>query len=175
MGNRPLIWVAVAALALSGCGSGDGKPTIRRLEGGVRVTTGDFKPGGRIPRASACDGAGHPPVLRIRAVPPGARSLLLFMHDPDAPGRDFTHWTVYDIPPAYQYPLGIEGQSDAGKIGYAPPCPPPGDRPHRYVFEVYALRGKPGLSRGASPEDVRAAISRLAFAQGSLVGTYSRR
>ena len=162
-------------MALSGCGSGDGKPTLRRLEGGVRVTTGDFQPGGRIPRKFACDGAGRQPVLRIPARPPGTRALLLYMHDPDAPGRDFTHWTVYDIPPAYQYPLGTEVRNELGKVGYAPPCPPPGDRPHHYVFEVYALRAKTGLSRGASPDDVRAAISRLAFAQGSLVGTYSRR
>ena len=162
-------------MALAGCGSGDGKPTVRRLEGGVRLTSADFKPGGRIPRTFACDGAGRRPALRIAGVPSGSRALLLFVHDPDAPGRDFTHWTVYDIPPAAKSPSGVEGRNDVGKIGYAPPCPPPGDPPHHYVFDLYALRAKTGLPRGASPEDVRAAISRAAFARGSLVGTYSRR
>jgi phosphatidylethanolamine-binding protein (PEBP) family uncharacterized protein len=43
------------------------------------------------------------------------------------------------------------------------------------VFDLYALRKKTALPPAASPADVRAAISKLAIAKGSLVATYRRR
>jgi Raf kinase inhibitor-like YbhB/YbcL family protein len=173
-GNRPLIYVAVAAIALAGCGSSGGKPTIHRLAGEVRISSGDFKPGGRLPKALTCDGAGREPTLRIQQVPRGTKALALIVHDPDAPSGDFTHWTVYDIPPAARTPIGETGLNELGKPGYTPPCPPPGGGLHHYAFDLYALRGKTFLQGGASLDDVRKAISRLAFARGSLVGTYGR-
>jgi Raf kinase inhibitor-like YbhB/YbcL family protein len=30
--------------------------------------------------------------------------------------------------------------TDFGQPGYGGPCPPPGDKPHRYIFTVYALK-----------------------------------
>jgi Raf kinase inhibitor-like YbhB/YbcL family protein len=122
-----------------------------------------------------CDGAGRKPALTIDRVPRGAKALALVVHDPDAPSGDFTHWTVYDIAPSAKTPSGVQGRNELGKVGYAPPCPPPGAGPHHYVFDLYTLRGRTGLPAGARPEEVRGAISRLASAQGSLVGTYSRR
>jgi Raf kinase inhibitor-like YbhB/YbcL family protein len=167
--------VAVAAIGLAGCGSSSGKPTIERVPSGVRLSSGDFKPGGRLPRADTCDGAGRKPALTIDRVPPGAKALALVMHDPDAPSGDFTHWTVYDIPPKATTPVGSTGLNELGKPGYTPPCPPPGSGLHHYVFDLYALRGKTLLPGGARPDEVRKAVARLALARGSLVGTYSRR
>ena len=140
----------------------------------VRVTSADFSPGGRLPRDETCDGAGRTPSLKIAGVPSAAKALALIVHDPDAPAGDFTHWTVYDIPARAKSPSGTEGQNELGKTGYAPACPPKGDKPHHYVFDLYALRARTGLPAGAPPADIRRAISRLAFARGSLVGTYSR-
>jgi Raf kinase inhibitor-like YbhB/YbcL family protein len=31
-------------------------------------------------------------------------------------------------------------KTDFGKPGYGGPCPPQGDKPHRYIFTVYALK-----------------------------------
>src|SRR2546423_7729906 len=127
MGNRPLIWVAVAAVTLAGCGSGGnsgGSSTPQHLRATVGITSPDFKPGGRLPRDETCDGAGRKPSLAIGPVPRGTKSLALIMHDPDAPAGDFTHWMVYDISPRAKSPSGTEGQNDLGKVGYAPACPP---------------------------------------------------
>ena len=170
------ICCAAACLLLAACGSsGHAKTAPRELGASVRLTSGDFKAGGPIPKADTCDGAGRKPSIRFTAVPAGAKALVLFMHDPDAPSGDFTHWTVYDIAPSAKSPTGTEGRNELGNTGYTPPCPPRGAGPHHYVFDVYALRKKTGLAPGASPDDVRGAIAKLAFAKGSLVGTYTRR
>jgi Raf kinase inhibitor-like YbhB/YbcL family protein len=34
----------------------------------------------------------------------------------------------------------IQSRTDFGKPGYGGPCPPAGDKPHRYQFTVYALK-----------------------------------
>jgi Raf kinase inhibitor-like YbhB/YbcL family protein len=140
----------------------------------VRLSSPDFRPGGQVPKDDTCDGAGRKPALTIAAVPGGTKALALIMHDPDAPSGDFTHWTVYDIPPGSKRPSGTEGLNELGKVGYTPPCPPKGGGTHHYVFDLYALRDRTRLPAGAPPGDVRAAVERLASARGELVGTYRR-
>ena len=34
----------------------------------------------------------------------------------------------------------IQSMTDFGQPGYGGPCPPSGDKPHRYIFTVYALK-----------------------------------
>lgn len=34
----------------------------------------------------------------------------------------------------------VQSRTDFGKAGYGGPCPPLGDKPHRYQFTVYALK-----------------------------------
>jgi len=104
------------------------------------------------------------------------------MFDPDAPtGSGFWHWLTWDVPAgatsldATALPAGaVAGTNDAGLTGYLGPCPPPGDRTHRYEITVYAL-DVPSLSL---PPSVRAAVVGftmrthiLAFAR--LIGTFS--
>jgi phosphatidylethanolamine-binding protein (PEBP) family uncharacterized protein len=69
---------------------------------------------------------------------------------------------------------GTEGRNTFGKRGYGPACPPRGDAPHHYVFDVYALKQRTGLPPGAAPDRVRAAVVRLAITRGELVATYRR-
>jgi Raf kinase inhibitor-like YbhB/YbcL family protein len=86
------------------------------------------------------------------------------------------HWTVYGIDPgSTAVPDGaVEGENGAGKTGYAGPCPPEGDDPHRYVFALYALDKATGLAAGASPDAVRSALDRSAIARGQLIAKYGR-
>ena len=107
-----------------------------------------------------CSGGNVSPALEWRNVPAGTKSLAVQIHDPDAPtGSGFWHWAVYNIPPsASGLPQGAGNTAaglpapalggntdfqDTGATGangnYGGPCPPVGDKPHRYLFTVYAL------------------------------------
>jgi Raf kinase inhibitor-like YbhB/YbcL family protein len=168
------------ALAVAGCGSSGGTPQNLPLPlapPSIEVKSPAVAIGGPLAREFTCDGAGHPPPLRIAHVPRRARELALFMSDPDAPGGDFPHWSVYGIPELASTvePDGArQGRNGFGKVGYGPPCPPEGDKPHRYAFVVYALKSPIGLPAGASPDEVLAAIKTRAIARGTLITTYAR-
>jgi len=57
-------------------------------------------------------------------------------------GGTFTHWVLYDMPARVtHWPSEGSGKTirnSFGRSGYGGPCPPPGDRPHGYVFSVHA-------------------------------------
>ena len=136
-----------------------------------------FKSQGSIPVEHTCDGRNVSPPLRWTAPPAATRSLALLMDDPDAPGRTFTHWLVWNIPASVRsLPAGarppLEGTNDAGRLGYLGPCPPSGV--HRYVFRLYALRAPLRLSRGASRAEFLAALRGRVLAVARLVGRYGR-
>jgi len=107
-----------------------------------------------------CKGQNVSPALQWSNVPAGTKSLALQVYDPDAPtGSGFWHWTVYNLPAdstglargagnsPSSLPAGAFGGStdfnDTGATGangnYGGPCPPTGDKPHRYIFTLYAL------------------------------------
>lgn len=107
-----------------------------------------------------CKGQNVSPTLEWRNPPAGTKSFALQVYDPDAPtGSGFWHWAVYNIPanvsalaqgagndPARLPPGAFGGNTDfmdtgatKGNGNYGGPCPPQGDRPHRYVFTLYAL------------------------------------
>jgi Raf kinase inhibitor-like YbhB/YbcL family protein len=128
-----------------------------------------------IPARYTCSGAGERPPLRWSGVPRGSAELVLVVTDPDAPGGRFVHWTAYGIAPgARAVPARVrEGANSAGGNGWTPPCPPGGDEPHRYVFDLYALRAPSGLKQGADADAVIAAV-RGAAARGELVARFGR-
>ena len=146
----------------------------------IQLQSSAFAAGGAIPQRYTCDGDDTSPPFGWSGVPKSAKSLALLMDDPDAPGG-YTHWTVYGISPttrAFEQgkpPAGAtEGENSFGDVGYGGPCPPEGDKAHRYVFALYALREQPDLEPGAKPDEVRGAIEKHAIARGELVGTFKR-
>ena len=118
-----------------------------------RLWSPAFPPGGLIPSRYTCDGADVSPPLRWQGVPPGTRSLALIVEDPDAPDPAaprtiWTHWILYDLPPAARglpeavtpdaLPPGTRtGLNDWKRPGYGGPCPPIGT--HLYFHRLYAL------------------------------------
>jgi len=134
-----------------------------------------FREGATIPTRFTCSGAGDAPRLFAEPMPRGTRELVLVVTDPDAPGGTYVHWTAFGIQPTVgAIPGGAaQGHNSAGHVGWTPPCPPKGDRPHRYVFSVYALAKPSGLKSGADPGDVIAALDG-AIARGQVTGRFGR-
>ena len=153
--------VAVAGALLLGCFSGyeayADEPKFTLSSPDLAAGTFDSK---FILNGFGCTGSNISPALRWSNVPAGTKSLALQVHDPDAPtGSGFWHWAVYNIPAtATGLPQGAGNSSnelpapafggandflDTGATGvngnYGGPCPPTGDKPHHYVFTLYAL------------------------------------
>jgi Raf kinase inhibitor-like YbhB/YbcL family protein len=175
------LWSLAVVVLLAGCGGGGEKVSSGAppAPGGLLVTSPDVAPGGRLPAADTCAGAGRRPPLRLSPAPAGARELAVVVIDPDAGG--FVHWTAYGVPPrtrrlaATGLPRGArEGENSFGDRGWGAPCPPKGDGPHRYAFVVYWLRRPSDLASGASPGDALARIGDRAGGSGRLVARFGR-
>lgn len=124
------------------------------------VTSPQIKKNGHIDAEQVlngfgCQGSNVSPALQWRGAPAGTKSFAVTVYDPDAPtGSGWWHWVVFNIPATADsvvknagdvqknlIPAGsIQSRTDFGKPGYGGPCPPAGDKPHRYQFIVYALK-----------------------------------
>ena len=125
------------------------------------LKSADVAVGQPIPRqfiynGFGCAGGNISPALAWSNAPEGTKSLAITVHDPDAPngGAGFWHWMVLDLPArATQLERGAGSEdgkklpkgarqitTDFGTPGWGGPCPPKGDKPHRYDFTVYALK-----------------------------------
>jgi Raf kinase inhibitor-like YbhB/YbcL family protein len=159
------------------------------FEGGnnmpLTLASSAFSNGGAIARRYTCDGEDISPNLSWSGAPAETASLALIADDPDAPGRTWTHWVVWNIPAratllAEDVPKieladnGIrQGINDFRRIGYGGPCPPPG-KPHRYFFKLYALDARLELKPGATKAALESAIKSHILAETEYMGTYGR-
>jgi Raf kinase inhibitor-like YbhB/YbcL family protein len=154
----------------------------------MTLSSGAFKPEGRIPARYSCDGSNVSPPLSWSGVPTAAKSLALVVTDPDAPDpkapkTTWVHWILYDMPadatglreaiPAKGLPPGtLEGTNDWGRTGYGGPCPPIGR--HRYVHTLYALDTVlPDLDKPTRAK-LLAAMQGHVLQSAELIGTYQR-
>lgn len=151
----------------------------------LQLKTSAFKPGGDIPATFTCEGSDASPALRWNDPPEGTQSFALILEDPDAPGRTWVHWVLYDLPATdRELPEGVlaegrlpsdarQGRNDFRKLGYGGPCPPPGSE-HRYYFKLYALDKRLELRPGATRADVDRAMRGHILAHAELTGRYRR-
>lgn len=102
-----------------------------------------------------CTGNNISPELVWKNAPEGTKSFALTVYDPDAPtGSGWWHWVVYNLPATTttlaagvgtadgkKLPAGsLQGRTDFGAPGFGGACPPVGDKPHRYIFTLHALK-----------------------------------
>jgi Raf kinase inhibitor-like YbhB/YbcL family protein len=147
----------------------------------VVILQSTFKDCDEIPKKHGYKQSNSSPPLRIKDVPPGTKSLVLIMDDPDAMGavgKLWVHWVVWNIDPKTSeiaessVPAdALEGTTDFGEIGYGGPAPP--DKRHTYVFKLYALNSKLALQSGASKRQIEDAMRDHIIAQTSLCGTFT--
>jgi len=137
-----------------------------------------------------CKGGNISPSLSWSGAPSGTKSFAITNYDPDAPtGSGFWHWVMFDIPAATTSlpknagdPKGslapegvIQGKNDAGVQGYFGPCPPKGDKPHHYHFQIFAVDvDKLDADATASPAVVGFNLHFHTLAKATLTGLWSR-
>lgn len=145
----------------------------------VKIISSAFSEGGKIPKKYTCDDSNISPPLHIDGVPATAKSVALIVDDPDAPGRTWNHWLVWNIDPRAKdirensVPHdAVQGTTDFGSPKYGGPCPPSGV--HRYYFYVYALDTKLSLPGSTTRGALEKAMAGHIVGKGSLMGTYSR-
>ena len=127
---------------------------------GFRLSSPEIGPDRPLPQrfefdGFGCHGENRSPALRWDGAPAGTRSFAVTVYDPDAPtGSGWWHWVVVDLPATvHDLPAGagaVDGRAlplpakqirtDYGAPGFGGACPPTGDRPHRYVFTIHALK-----------------------------------
>lgn len=165
----------LSAAVLAGCAAEREEPAAA-----MEIRSTAFAEGAEIPGRFTCDGSNIAPPLTWSGIPEGAKSLLLIVDDPDAPGGTFTHWIAFNLPPAdlalsegATLPTGAgQGVNGFGKPGYGGPCPPGGR--HRYFHRLYALDTRlEGLSNPGRTQ-IDAALQGHVLAEASLMGTYQR-
>ncbi|MBV9589559.1 MAG: YbhB/YbcL family Raf kinase inhibitor-like protein [Hyphomicrobiales bacterium] len=124
-----------------------------------KVTSPDVTNGGTIKAEQVfnnfgCTGNNISPELNWSGAPSAAKSFAVTVYDPDAPtGSGFWHWLIVNVPASVTSlpknagdpkadlaPKGsVQARTDYGAPGYGGPCPPKGDKPHRYIFTVFAV------------------------------------
>lgn len=127
---------------------------------GFSLKSPTIKPGSMLSDAQVfngfgCSGKNTSPALEWSGAPAAAKSFAVTVYDPDAPtGSGWWHWVVYNLPAGTTQlaegagtadgkalPAGsTQGRTDFGAPGFGGACPPAGDKPHRYIFTVYALK-----------------------------------
>ncbi len=189
MDSISLLRVAVIAAGIAFAGGVAGAP--------FTLTSADIKPGGTIAEEQVfngfgCSGKNVSPALKWSGAPKETKSFALLVHDPDAPtgGAGWWHWVVINIPAtATELQKGVgkadgwglpggasSGTTDFGTPGYGGPCPPAGDKPHRYIFTLYALKvGKLDVPQGATASLTGFMVNANAIGKATLTGRYGRK
>lgn len=138
-----------------------------------------------------CEGGNVSPQLEWKNVPKDTKSLAVTVYDPDAPtGSGWWHWVVFNLPAdtaglaqgagdpaAGKLPKGaVQSRTDYGKPGWGGPCPPVGDKPHRYIFTVHALKvDKIDLDENAPAAMVGYMLNANSLGKASFTAKYGRK
>lgn len=159
------------------------------MASGFNITSASFGPNTSIPGMFTCEGDGVSPQLAWNDPSEEAETFVVIVDDPDAPGRTFVHWVLFNLPSDCRElprdldidvhfedssPQPVEGVNDFGDIGYGPPCPPTGDGPHGYSFRLYALDTTLDLGPGADKKQVTQAMDGHVVDEANLVGSFER-
>lgn len=178
-----LLLLLLAAPFLAGCRHHE--QALVAASGAIFTLSSANLQDGKFPKEFTCDGENKSPAVEWSGAPSGTGAFALTVVDPDAPGGDFTHWVLYNLPANItRLPEGMptqsqlangsrQGKTDFGKTGYGGPCPPAG-KPHRYIFTLYALDTSVEVDAGAPRSQVESAMHSHILAKAQLTARYGR-
>lgn len=142
----------------------------------MKITSPAFSHNQVIPRKYTCQGEDLSPPLTVEGIPAEAKSLALIVDDPDAPGKTWVHWVVFDIPVVGRIEEnsvpGKQGYNDFGQNDYGGPCPPSGT--HRYFHKIYALDTLLNLKEGITKKELEKAMEGHILDKAEIIGLYKK-
>lgn len=150
-------------------------------EKNMKITSSAFQTNAFIPKQYTCDANDISPPLQWCDAPRNTKSFVLIVDDPDAPGGNWDHWILFNIPADATelkenmsvLPVGTKvGKNGWGRTDYGGPCPP--SNVHRYIFTLYALDSILSLEAGAAKNQITQAMNGHVIAQAELIGKYQR-
>jgi hypothetical protein len=137
-----------------------------------------------------CKGRNISPAMAWSGAPSGTKSFAVTVYDPDAPtGSGWWHWVLYNIPASttslpehagdadgkHLPPGAVQGRTDFGTPGFGGACPPAGDKPHRYIFTVFALKSASiDVPPGSTAAMVGFMLNANQLAKSSVTAMYGR-
>jgi len=143
----------------------------------MKITSPLFRHGEYIPQMFTCLGPNINPPLEFGEVPANTKSMVLIFEDIDATPKQWTHWMLFDIPPATTevteatIPDGAtEGLANNHNFGYEGPCPKYFKGTHHYWFRLYALDTKLNLPAATEREEVETKMKDHIIAKAELLG-----
>jgi Raf kinase inhibitor-like YbhB/YbcL family protein len=161
---------------------------------GFTLSSPDIKAGGTMPKSFefngfGCAGDNKSPALQWSGAPKNTKAFAVTMYDPDAPtGSGWWHWMAINIPAdvtslaanagavgGANLPAGAtHARIDFGVAGWGGTCPPQGDKPHRYIFTVYALKDKLEVPADATAALTGYMINGNSLGKASFTAKYGR-
>src|SRR5215510_1189436 len=107
-----ICFLILLALSLSACASSTATATpepeasapgttesTMEADMSFKLTSDAFASGQSIPAKYSCIGKNISPALAWNEPPAGTQSFALIVDDPDAPGKTWVHWVLFNIKP----------------------------------------------------------------------------
>ena len=171
MRNNILLTAVIIAITFFLC-----NPLANAQEVMMKITSSAFVHNTMIPLKYTCQGQDLSPPLTISEIPEGTASLALIIDDPDAPGKTWDHWIIWNIKPIGEIKEdaapGTQGKNSWGRQNYGGPCPPSGT--HRYFFKLYAIDSVLDLPAGVTKAKLEEAMIGHILEQAELIGLYQK-
>lgn len=152
----------------------------------MNILSNSFNEGDFMPSKYTCEGKNISPELHWTNYPAETKSFALICKDPDAPGKTWIHWILFNIPSKinqlqedFENKVNNEfnfnrGKNDFNTLNYGGPCPPKGHGVHNYIFTVYALKDFIALKDGVSISELKKEIEKLQLDKASINCKYKR-
>lgn len=169
--------------------------TTSAMAANFTLKVSDIENGGKIPakysfNGFGCSGKNISPKITWKDAPSETKSFALTVYDPDAPtGSGWWHWVVVNISATKtSLPANFgeknsfvidekinQIQNDYSSFAYGGPCPPVGDKPHRYIFTLHALKTeKIELKDNATAALAGYFINQNSIAKATVEGLFGR-
>ena len=153
------------------------KPVIVKKDQNLGIIPIDFISQGDMPLRFYYENENLVPAFQLTNIPEQTESLAIIMEDLDTPGKNHTHWIVYNINPNLdeiggKVPFGTIGKNSWTIKEFQGVNPIFGV--HRYRFTIYALKINLEMSSGYNSDSLNKIIKESAF-ESAFVEVFSEK